>query len=396
MKNSLHIAIVGAGIAGLSSALALLKSGYQVQIFEKKNELAELGAGLQLSANATHILNEWGILETIKKNAFKPNGIRFSHWLTGKTIADFPLNHRTQETPYLHIHRADLYNCLLNAVLKISPNCVHSDAEIIAIKNSSKACEFTYQNSNGEINSTVVDWLIGADGIHSICKSEIIGKQNQAHFTGNIAWRGIIPINKLKQKPEPKAHLVMAPNSHLVFYYIKGGEFLNYIAIKESNTFKTESWTEKGQLNELLKDFKDWHSDYTDILAQSDADNCYRWALHDRNSLNTWSKDRCIILGDAAHPVLPFLAQGAAMAIEDAQALSYCFQNHKENIANEFYKLRAERCHKVLETSRNNMHIYHESNFIKRFIRDIGVYFLSKVYPEFLNKKLDWLYNYKL
>jgi len=402
-RQAPHFAIIGAGIAGLSSAIALMQAGFKVSIFEQTSQISEIGAGLQLSPNATHILAQWGLLQRLEEKGFKPEGVRFHHWKSGRNIARFPLNHKNtrqnQQSPYIHIHRSDLQNILLGRVLQLSADCLHLDKQVRGLSLLTENMELVFSDGN----SAAFDWVIGADGIHSLCKN-FISPANNERFTGNIAWRGLIPASllekKLGKKPEACAHLVMAPKAHLVFYYVKGGAFLNYVAIKETTTLASESWTEKGTQQELLENFSDWHPDFINLLALSDAEACYKWALHDRDPLTSWSKDRCIISGDAAHPVLPFLAQGAAMAIEDAQALAHVFKNHQDKSVQElgeiFYRLRAERCAKVLEASRANMKLYHESSFIKRFIRDSGVRIFSVIYPEFLNKKLEWLYQYEL
>lgn len=400
MKNQLNIGIIGAGIAGLASALALLKEGYRVTVFEKNTELKELGAGIQLSPNATRILNDWHLLNLIQTQAVAPSGVRFMHWQSGKVLADFPLNQKTQQSPYLHIHRADLYQCLVNAIEAHKNLTLRLAETVVEINAFETHCSIRSKTIHNEIADVNFDYVIGADGVHSLCR-ELIAPNAPANFTGNVAWRGIIPIKKLPKHFEKKAHLVMAPAAHLVFYYIKGGEFLNYVAIKEHSNFKNESWTEKGSIENLLQDFSAWHEDFLNILKQSDTDNLYRWALYDREPLNSWHKGRCIILGDAAHPVLPYLAQGAAMALEDAQCLAFCFaealkNNTEHKFGEHFYSLRAERCTQVLMASRANRQLYHENNRIKREIRDLGSRIFTRIYPEFLNKKLNWLYSYQL
>jgi len=401
IKVQLHIGIVGAGIAGLASAFTLLKAGHKVSLFEKNSELAELGAGIQLSPNATRLLEQWGLLSKIQTFAVMPDGVRFLHWKNAKAIADFPLNHlsvnhsNAASTPYLHIHRGDLYQCLLDSIIH-SPNLtLHLDENLLSVFNEKDSCTISTHTKKNETNTYNFDYLIGADGVHSLCR-EYVQKNSSASFTGNVAWRGLIPSENLVKQFPKKAHLVMAPDSHLVFYYVKRGHYLNYVAVKERSDFKNESWTEKGSIENLLQDFSAWHSDYLDILKQSDPDNIYRWALYDREPLNTWHNGRCIILGDAAHPILPYLAQGAAMALEDADALASCFKTHSgERIGEQFFSLRAARCKKVLDASRSNRTLYHEKNIIKREVRDSGSSIFSKVYPEFLNNKLAWLYEHQ-
>lgn len=391
-----EIAIIGAGIAGLSTALALLKQGLSVTVYEQSQRIAEIGAGIQLSSNATQVLQRWGLLEKALEAGFLPEGIRLHHWQSGKTVARFPLNQAQEQnaTPYIHIHRADIHEILAYAVSDIDPTCIKVAHKVESIKEDGNI--FNVKFTNGR--TTKADWVIGADGIHSVIRSSLspINERDNARFTGNVAWRGLIPTEKLTSPPGPFAHLTMGPNAHLVFYYVKNGRYLNYVAVTERDDWREESWTSKGELYELLQDFKGWHESLTQILAQTDPSSCFRWALHDRDPLANWSHGKSLILGDAAHPMLPFLAQGAAMAIEDAYFLGECFKRFEnEKIAQAFFQHRHPRTSRVQLEARKNMGIYHEANPVKRFVRDTGLQLFSHLYPEFMNKRLNWLYNYQ-
>lgn len=395
-----EIAIIGAGIAGLSTALALLKQGFSVTVYEQSHRIAEIGAGIQLSANATYVLQQWGLLERALEVGFLPQGIRLHHWKTGNTIARFPLNESVEQgaTPYIHIHRADIHELLAFAVSDIDPTCIKVAHKVEQIEQDGHNHHVKFTNG-----STIkADWVIGADGIHSVIRSSLGDSKTkangeQARFTGNVAWRGLIPTDKLTSDPPgPFAHLTMGPEAHLVFYYVKNGRYLNYVAVTERDDWQEESWTSQGELYELLQDFNGWHESFIKILSQTDPASCFRWALHDRDPLAVWSQGQSLILGDAAHPMLPFLAQGAAMAIEDAFYLGECFKNYEgEAISQAFFQHRHPRTSRVQLEARKNMKIYHEANPVKRFVRDTGLRLFSHLYPEFMNTRLNWLYNYK-
>ncbi len=394
-QQKYNIGIVGAGIAGLATALALLKHGHQVSVFEKSAELGEVGAGLQLSGNATRVLSSLGVLDDVRRVGFLPQGLKMSHWETGATIARFSQNSHvgSGDDPYIHIHRADLHGILLAAVIKIAPGSIVTDAEVVSVKSSEKNA--TIRFSDQEEKS--FDWVIGADGIHSIVRPIATSTINPSRFTGSVAWRGLIPIASLKEKPEPLTHLVMGPGGHVVFYYVSGGEAVNYVAVIERTDWEKESWTEKGSIAEMLRDFEGWDVGVQRLLEKSNPEKSYRWALHDRDPLLSWSDGRCIILGDAAHPMLPFLAQGAAMGIEDAQALVHCFDNvPADEVGEMFFQLRGKRTARVQLTARKNMKVFHERNGIVRFVRDRVLSTMGMIYPEFMNRKLRWLYDYRL
>ncbi len=394
-QQKYNIGIVGAGIAGLSAALALLKAGHQVSVFEKAAELGEVGAGLQLSGNATRVLSSLGVLDEVQRAGFLPQGLKMLHWKTGRTIARFSQNSNVNvgDNPYIHIHRVDLHAILLAAVIEISPDCIFTDAEVVSVKNNEKTASIQFNNKAEKS----FDWIVGADGIHSVVRPTAISITDASRFTGNVAWRGLIPISSLKERPEPLTHLVMGPGGHVVFYYVNGGDTLNYVAVVERSDWEKESWTEKGSVTEMLRDFDGWTVDVRRLLEKSNPAQSYRWALHDRDPLSTWSDGRCVILGDAAHPMLPFLAQGAAMGIEDAQALVYCLDTFSaSDVGEEFFKLRGERTARVQLTARKNMKVFHERSSLVRFVRDKVLSVASVIYPEFMNKKLRWLYDYRL
>jgi len=259
-----------------------------------------------------------------------------------------------------------------------------------------------HSSKQASVQTVSAGWIIGADGIHSKVREFLIPDDKPPTFTGNVAWRGLINTKKLKRAPEARVHLAMAPGAHLVFYYVRGGSLLNYVAVREQDHWQEESWTCQGNLKELLTDFEGWSPELLELLSQSNPAACYRWALHDRAPLASWGRDQCLIMGDAAHPMLPFLAQGAAMAIEDAAVITQCFQRYKlgeldgsETIA-KIEKLRIERTARVQAEARTNMKLYHLHNPLIRVPRDISLSLLGAIKPNFMQRKMSWLYDHRI
>ena len=400
--SELSIAIIGAGIGGLSAALALSRQGFDVTVYEKTAELSEVGAGIQLSSNATNILYQWGLMDQAKKIGFLPKAVKLSHWRTGDQIARFPVNHNESfhNQAYLHIHRADIHGLLLQAYEQASGKKVVLGASLHDLSAKDKSQMTITIEQDGQQQTYEHDWVIGADGIHSKVR-DFVAPGSQARFTGNVAWRGLVPVESLTSlfRPDPCANLMMGPGAHFVYYYVRGGHFVNYVAVIERDDWQEESWTLKANLKEMLEDFAGWNAQTRNILAHTDPESCYRWALYDRDPISTWCRDRCILLGDAVHPMLPFLAQGAAMAIEDAYQLASCFKEFSqqpEQLKNVYTNARAQRTAKVQLQARKNMQIYHIRNPLIQFPRDQYLAWRGRRDPEFFNKKLAWLYDYRV
>ncbi|MDX1693401.1 MAG: FAD-dependent monooxygenase [Ketobacteraceae bacterium] len=401
--HSQRIAIIGAGIGGLSAALALTRAGFSVAVFEQSKVLQEVGAGIQLSPNATWILAEWGVLDQTKKAGFLPKAVKISHWRSGQPLGRFPLNHSDSflNAPYIHIHRADIHQILHQAFRKASGSEVHLGARLEHIEyDADQRVTRLHIDRDGDVSEEEFDYVIGADGIHSKVR-EYVEPASEARFTGNVAWRGLVPVKDLSPscRPDPCANLLMGPGAHVVYYYVRGGEAVNYVAVVETDQWQEESWTLKADVEEMLEDFVGWNAQTRDILAATNPDSCYRWALYDREPFQTWLRDQCVLLGDAAHPMLPFLAQGAGMAIEDAYALAACLEQHPDDLlkGTELYMVRRrDRTAKVQLQARRNMKLYHVRNPMVQFCRHQYLSFLGKSNPEHFNKSLAWLYEYRV
>ncbi|AGH42925.1 FAD-dependent monooxygenase [Paraglaciecola psychrophila] len=360
---SKKIVIAGAGIGGLCAALALAKHGFDVAIYEQSSHLGEVGAGLQLSPNAIHVLQALGIADKVKAKAFRPKSAVMRHYQTGKTYFTVPLaDTATQKygADYLHVHRADLHRTLLDACQSMEVS-IHLGQAVESYQHDFQ--NLTIHLANGE--SLKAGVLIGADGIKSKVQACMLG-QTSAEFTGQVAWRGVVEVKKLPYELiKPNANLWVGPGKHFVSYYLRGGDLVNFVAVQERTDWQKESWNEPGDINELRQTFDGWHPEVTKLLAATES--CFLWALFDRQPLNQWTDSNVALLGDACHPMLPFLAQGAAMAIEDSYALAHCLASDTDThtALQTYQNIRLPRSRDIQLNARKNAALYHMSSPIE-------------------------------
>jgi len=368
----LNILIAGGGIGGLTAALCIAQRGHQVQLFEQASDFAEAGAGIQLSPNCTRVLHHLGLERALREKAFVPEGTQFRHWKTGRIISENPLGDTALERygmPYYHMHRGDLLRVLVDAA--------RSTANI-TLATSAGATAFT-QNATGvqldtDQGTHSGDVLVGADGIHSRVRDLLWGEE-EPHFTGNVAWRCLVPASRLpKDLIRPMSTAWWGPGKHFVHYFVRGGEFVNCVCVVEKTGWEIESWTTPGDVEELRSDFSDWHPSIAQLLDHADSGSLFKWALFDRDPMPAWGKGRVTLLGDACHPTLPFMAQGAAMAVEDAAVLSACLDLNESVDARikRYESLRRRRTAGIQKGSRRNARVFHLSG-VNAWLRNRAV-----------------------
>ena len=381
------ILIAGAGLGGLSAAGCLLKAGFDVDVFEQAPILGEVGAGIQMSANAMHVLNYLNIGEQISACSVKPDAYVFRLHDTGEEISRFSLSDehlRLHKAPYNQAHRADLHDLLASTVQNLKPASIHLNKRIIGFSETADSVELRFEDGG----KAVGDLLIGADGVKSIIRDQIAGAI-PATYTGDSAWRITVPRSQLPRDfMDTVMSVWMGPGKHAVSYWLRNGDLLNFVGAVETPTASEESWTAKFPWEELKEDFEGWHPDIQTIINLADHDECYRWAMYKRPVVPNWSTQRATILGDAAHATLPYLAQGAAMAIEDgavlARALRIC--DSCEDALQLYQRNRVERTARVVEASDANRKLFHLDS-----VDEIRNYFSTR--DEGANRN-NWLYSY--
>lgn len=387
--------IAGGGIGGLTAALCLSRVGWQVEILEQAAEIGEIGAGLQMSPNAMKVLEALGIDQDLEKTGFEPDGIELRMGVSGMALIHAPLGRTARArwgSPYLHIHRADLVSVLASALEVRAPGAVRLGQSVVSYDQDTTGV--TAHLSTGE--QARGDLLIGADGIHSAVRTTMLGPDNPT-FTGNVAWRAVVPVERLGGDiPNPVAGAWMGRGRHAVTYLLRGGTLANFVGVVERDDWTKESWNEPGAHEDALADFAGWHPTITRLIEE--ADTLYRWALFDRPPLPKWTEGRVALLGDAAHPMLPFMAQGAAMAVEDSWALAAALANSDriETALDAYRAIRFNRASAVQAGSRANAKTFHQRSLAGR-IKTYGPMWLAgRIAPKIGLQQQDAVYGYDI
>ncbi|MGV3654958.1 MAG: FAD-dependent monooxygenase, partial [Noviherbaspirillum sp.] len=306
----MRVLIAGAGIGGLTAALALQKRGYQVTVCEQAAELREVGAGLQLSPNALRALYQLGLEAPLRALASEPDGKEIRLWNSGQTWKLFDLGATSVAKygyPYYMMYRPDLHQVLADAVRAIDPAAIMLGAQCAGYEQDGEGVKLKL--ADGRVLEG--DILVGADGVHSKIRAQLIGPGKPV-FSGCRAWRGVIPMDHLPHHLRRRVGTNwVGPGAHVIHYPLHNGELMNFVGIVERDDWQVESWTQQGTHEECHADFAGWHEDVHELIRHIGVP--FKWALMARDPLQRWSEGRVTLLGDACHPTLPFLAQGAVM-----------------------------------------------------------------------------------
>jgi len=351
----------------------------------------EVGAGIQISANGNRVLAALGVLEELKTLSCEAAGKEIRLWNTGQTWKLFDLGQVSIERygfPYLTVYRPDLVNVLAAAVERQKAGSLHLDSKLVSVLEDSKGVEMRFANGK----QARADIVVGADGVHSAVRQHLFGA-GPATFTGIIAWRGTVPMERL---PSSMARKVgtnwVGPGGHVVHYPVHGGRYMNFVGVVERADWKIESWTALGDAGECAADYEGWHEDIHRMIRG--APQLYKWALVGRPPMEQWTRGRVTLLGDACHPMLPMLAQGAVMAMEDGLVLARALAEVKDSAEalQRYESTRKARTTRAVVGSADNAKRFHNP----RLAEAAGAQeYVDREWNEArVKERYEWLFTY--
>ena len=353
--TTVHILVVGAGIGGLTAALALRRAGFDVHVYEQSSALREVGAGIAVSPNAVRVLHRLGLADALHAAGVRSLSLDSRDWQTGALLGRVPLGDAGVArwgAPFYHLHRADLHDALHGA---LGDQHITLGARCVSVDESAESVTVGFADGR----TATGDLVIGADGVHSVVRSHVAGP-DRATWARQVSWRGLAPAALGREIGlEMRHHSFWGPGKQFVTFYVSAGQRVNWVGNTLSDDeWHEESWSARGDRDELLGLYAGWHPEVRALIAGTE--HVFKWALFDRPPLAGWTRGRVTLLGDAAHPMLPYMAQGAGQSVEDGYVLARCLTEGRENPGaglQRYSHLRWERTAAVQEASRQAAHL---------------------------------------
>lgn len=368
----MRIGLVGGGIGGLATAVALRKFGIETHVFEQAGRFREIGAALGVGPNAVKVMRALGLEGALAARAYEAERFEGRNWTTGEVLFQTPMKGTSLErygAGHYQIHRSDLLDILASAM---PDDVVELDCRCVSVRSRADSASVVL----GDGRELPFDLVIGCDGLHSVVRSVLHGP-DAPRFTGNMCWRALIPTAKLPPGHVlPQMTIWIGPKGHVVTYFVRGGSLVNLVAFLAAPENVEESWSNEATVDQLVAAYPDVHPDLQLIIAR--AEQCFKWGLFDRDPLPSWGRERVTLLGDAAHPMLPFLGQGAATAIEDGYVVARELANHANDVAAALHAYETQR---IPRTSRIQLAARNQERFVHQSNRSASV-------------NSDWLYEF--
>jgi salicylate hydroxylase len=379
-----RVAIIGGGIGGLTAAISLLQEGYDVQVYEQSRLLSEVGAGINISPNASRILIRLGLGEESARIAYRSPFFHQRRWDDGRTLTKTRLATDIEQkfgAPHHIFHRGELHSMLARPV---PPECVHLAHRCINVEQDDRRVLARFENG-----ATIeADVLIAADGIFSAVRRALRGPE-RPRFACR-AYRGLIPLERVRDIP-PESTAFLGPGRHFIHYFVSAGRMLNFVGHVEQEDWISESWTHPGKVEDLRAAYAGWHPQVQRIIDA--VDETFIWAVLDRPPIERWSYGRITMLGDACHPMIPFMGQGGAMAIEDAAAVTACLLKCGDDVesALKLYEtIRLDRTTQVQNGSWHNKTRFHMPDGPDQVERDA---LMAKSMTDWSYSAIAWVYG---
>ena len=381
MAGTRDIVIIGAGIGGLALAAALARAGHSVEVLERAARIEEVGAGLQITPNGHRVIEALGLAEKLATLSVASRAVSLRDYRKGREVFRHPLTRH--EGRYRLVHRADLI-ALLEAAARVAGAEITLGAEV------TRVIPGTPPRLEGQGVARSPDLIVGADGVRSIVRPVLNGISRPA-FSGQVAWRAIQP-NLDGHPPEARVH--MGPGRHMVSYPVRDGHILNIVGVEERADWAEEGWSHRDDPANLLRAFKDFAPEVRRMLGG--VSDVGLWGLFRHPVARVWGQGNVALLGDAAHPTVPFLAQGANMALEDAWTLAALLDRHADTDAalGRYRDLRHDRCARIVAAAEANARAWHLSSPPLRFGMQTALRLAGAIRPELITSRFDWVHDH--
>ncbi|AHM05616.1 Salicylate hydroxylase [Roseibacterium elongatum DSM 19469] len=378
-----EVTVLGGGIGGLAVSLALAQRGAQVTVLEQAPEITEVGAGIQISPNGWVVLDALGVAEAVAEQAPRSRAVRLRDFRRGAEVFSMPL--RDAAKPWHFVHRADLVEVLARAA-QAAGVTLRLNTRVTAATPEGPGARITLADGREEVHSLA----IAADGLHSPAR-KALNPRTRPFFTGQVAWRATIAQDG---SLAPEAHVFMGPGRHLVRYPLRQGRLINIVAVEERDAWAAEGWHHTDDPVNLRRAFSDFCPEVTDLLARAEQVNL--WGLFRHPVAVTWHGGGLVLLGDAAHPTLPFLAQGANMALEDAWTLARCLSEDTdiETALTRYQALRRDRTARIVEAATDNAANYHLRPGPLRFAAHSALRLAARAAPHAVTRRFAWVHDH--